>query len=248
MNTVAVIPARGGSTRIQDKNLAPLAGHPLVAHTILAARDAAEVGAVYVSTEDPQIAAASERYGAQVIWRPRSMASATAPTEPCLIHALDHIERQTGKRVDALVMLQATSPLRGAERIDQAVRLLRESGCDAVVSVHPKVGYYFLCDFDDDGRLVPGYDPNNRPRTQDIPPRYRENGAIYVMTRAQLMDQGCRMGGHMRAVIMDEVESIDIDTLTDLELARVVLERRPFACAITPPPLPPSQREGGTPY
>ena len=226
MNTVAVIPARGGSTRIHNKNLASLDGHPLVAHTILAARRAREVAAVYVSTQDDGIAAASERYGAQVIWRPASMATATAQTEPCLIHAVDHIEQLTRQPVDALVMLQVTSPLRSAGRIDQAVRLLRATGCDAVISVTPKVGYHFLCDLDDRGRLIPGYDVKDRPRTQDIPPRYRENGAIYVMTRAQIMDDRCRMGGDMRAVIMDEEEAIDIDTATDLELARVVLKKR----------------------
>lgn len=226
MNTVAVIPARGGSTRIHNKNLVSLGGHPLVAHTILAACQAREVGAVYVSTQDAGIAAASEQYGAEVIWRPQSMATATAPTEPCLIHAVEQIEGHTGQRVDILVMLQVTSPLRGAGRIDQAVRLLRETACDAVVSVTPKVGYYFLADLDDSGRLTPGYDPKNRPRTQDIPPRYRENGAIYVMTRSQLIDDKCRMGGDMRAVIMDAEEAIDIDTTTDLELARVVLKRR----------------------
>lgn len=226
MNTVAVIPARGGSTRIQDKNLASLGGHPLLAHTIMAARRAREVGGVHVSTQCERIARASEQYGASVIWRPEELATATSPTEPSLIHAVEQVEQQTGRRVDALVMLQVTSPLRGAGRIDQAVRLLRDTGCDAVVSVHPKVGYYFLADLDPDGRMILGYDPKHRSRTQDIPPRYRENGAIYVMTRAQIVEQGCRMGGDIRAVVMDEEESIDIDTRTDLELARVVLRKR----------------------
>ena len=226
MNTIAVIPARGGSTRVHDKNLASLGGHPLVAHTILAARRAREVGAVYVSTEDPAIAQASEQYGAQVIWRPRAMATATSQTEPCLIHAVEQVERLTDHRVDALVMLQATSPLRGGRRIDEAVRLLRSSGCDAVVSVNPQVGYFFLADLAPGDRLILGYDPRDRPRTQDIKPRYRENGAIYVMTRAQIMEDQCRMGGDVRAVIMDEEESVDIDTDTDLELARVVLLKR----------------------
>lgn len=231
MNTVAIIPARGGSTRIHCKNLAPLGGLPLVAHTILAARRARHVGGVHVSTQDQAIAAASERHGAQVIWRPPSLATAACPTEPALIHAVEQIERSTARTVDAVVMLQPTSPLRGPERIDQAVELLRRSGCDAVVSVHPEVGYYFLSDLDSQGRLILGYDPQNRLRTQDIPPRYHENGAIYVMTRAQLMDRGCRMGGEMRALIMGPEESLDIDTPTDLELARVILQRRQAARA-----------------
>jgi len=199
---------------------------PLVAHTILAARQAREVDRVHVSTDDPVIAAVSQSYGAGVIMRPDHLATAEAPTEPALQHAVVALEARSGVPVDIVVLLQPTSPLRGADRIDQAVRLLHRTGCDCVVSVVPEVGYYFLGDVGPRGELRVGYDPGHRLRTQEIPPRYRENGAIYVMTRAQIMDRGCRMGGDMRALVMEQRESIDIDTPVDLELCRLLLADR----------------------
>jgi CMP-N,N'-diacetyllegionaminic acid synthase len=222
--TVAVIPARGGSKRIPRKNLAKLGGHPLIAHTIFAALRATKVDAVYVTTEDKEIAAVARRYGAKVIWRPEDLASATAPTEPCLQHALEDIEKQSKKGVDRLVMLQPTSPFRGSERIDQALELMDESSCDSVVGVFADVRYYFLGDIDEESRLTVGYDPDNRLRTQDIKPRYQETGALYVMTREQLMDRGCRMGGDMRALVLDETESMDIDTVLDLRHCEFLLQ------------------------
>lgn len=226
-----MIPARGGSRRIPAKNLAPLAGLPLIAHTIHAATAARTVERVYVSTDSPEIAGVSRRHGARVLWRPAPLCDDRAPTEPALIHAVEQIEAASGQPVGVVVMLQATSPLRGAKRIDEAVHLLRDRGCDSVVSVVPDVGYYFLGDVDACGRLRVGYDPRERLRTQEIPPRYRENGAIYAMTRAQLMERGCRMGGDMRALVMDECESVDIDTPRDLLLCRALLEDRAGAPA-----------------
>ncbi|MCC6748470.1 MAG: acylneuraminate cytidylyltransferase family protein [Deltaproteobacteria bacterium] len=221
----AVIPARGGSTRLPGKNVALLGGRPLIAHTISAALGARSVDEVFVSTDHQEIANVSRRWGAQVIQRPAELATAQSPTEPCLIHAVRAIEARRGHPVDVLVLLQPTSPLRGAGRIDQAVRLLVESGCDSVASVVKDIHYYFLGELGPQSELKVGYDPNNRLRTQDIPPRYRENGAIYVMTREQLMDRGCRMGGDLRALVMDETESVDIDTMLDLQHCELLLPR-----------------------
>jgi CMP-N,N'-diacetyllegionaminic acid synthase len=232
---VALIPARGGSTRIPQKNLAPLGGHPLLAHTVLAARKANLVSNVYVSTDCSAIASASRRYGASVVRRPAELATAEAPTEPSLFHAVETIERNEARRVDVIVMLQVTSPLRRAHRIDQAIELMMRTACDSVVSVTPEVGYYFLGDIGPGGKLEVGYDPHNRLRTQDIPPRYRENGAIYVMTREQLMERRCRMGGDMRALVMNAEEAIDIDDAVDLKLCTVLLaEQRGLTRAAAP--------------
>jgi CMP-N,N'-diacetyllegionaminic acid synthase len=222
LSVVAVIPARGGSTRVPRKNLALLGGVPLIVHTIRAAREAAEVDRVVVSTEDAEIAAVALAHGADLVWRPAGLATSEAPTEPALQHAVLEVERR-GYAVEALVLLQATSPLRGAARIDEAVRLWRRTGCDAVVSVVEDRHYYFLGELDSDARLTVGYDPLRRLRTQEIAPRYRENGAIYVMTRAQIIDRGCRMGGDTRGVVMEELESLDIDTPLELQLCEAVL-------------------------
>jgi CMP-N,N'-diacetyllegionaminic acid synthase len=222
----AIIPARGGSQRIPFKNLARVGGHPLLAHTIVAARKATLVSEVFVSTDAEEIALVAERYGATVIERPPELAGAYAPTEPALLHALEVIEQAHG-RADWVAMLQATCPLRRDFRIDQAIGLAVDESCDCVVSVTPVVDYYFTGDVDDRGRLSLGYDPKDRLRTQDIPPKYQENGAIYVMTRDLLVNEECRMGGDMRALVMDRNESIDIDDVIDLKLCNLLLARNP---------------------
>jgi CMP-N-acetylneuraminic acid synthetase len=224
MKTIAIIPARGGSTRIPRKNLAQLAGKPLIAYTIQAALAARHIDGVFISTNDAEIAAVARDYQAKVIWRPDELCTATSPTEPAIQHAVDQIEQNQGHRVEIVILLQATSPLRGTKRIDQAVDLLRQSGCDAVASVVPDIHYYFLHELGPDSRLDLGFDPNHRLRTQDIPPKYRENGAVYAMTRSQIMDRECRMGGDVRALVMDEYESIDVDTPLDLQLCETILQ------------------------
>ena len=182
MRVAAIIPARGGSTRIPRKNLAQLGGKSLLSYTVNAAFSATLVDEVYVSTDDQEIAAAARNLGAGVIWRPASLSTETAPTEPALIHAVKTLEAN-GRLLGAVVMLQPTSPLRPARRIDQAIELFVRTGCDTVASVHAEVGYYFLGELEADQRLRLGYDPQHRLRTQDIAPRYKENGAIYVIAR-----------------------------------------------------------------
>jgi len=202
---VAVIPARGGSQRIPGKNLAPLAGRPLLSYTIEAARRAHLVSEVYVSTDSDAIAEVARQQGVAVVDRPAELATAEAPTEPALFHAVSTIERGGRGPVDVIVLLQPTSPLRSHRRVDEAIDLLLTTGCDSVVGVVADIGYYFLGDIDAQGQLKVGYDPHQRLRTQRIPPRYRENGAVYVMTRQQ----------H---------ESIDIDDWLDLRLCETILE------------------------
>lgn len=238
---VAVIPARGGSTRIPNKNIARVGGHPLIAHTIVAAKRARLINDVYVSTDSLEIAAVAKHYGAKVIERPADLSTSTAPTEPALLHAVDVIEKDNDK-IDFIVLLQATSPLRRDFRIDQAIALALETKCDSVISVVPDIEYYFLGDIIGDNRLQVKYDPKNRLRTQDIPPRYRENGAIYVMKRDLLIEEECRMGGDMRVIVMDKTESIDIDEMVDLQLCNLLLMRRPSLAAAPIDPNPDDHR------
>ncbi len=234
VRTLAVIPARGGSTRIPRKNLAPLAGQPLLAHTIRAALDAARIERAVVSTDDEEIAEVARRHGAGVVRRPAELATAEAPTEPALQHAVREVERRLGYPVENVVLLQPTSPLRGAARIDEAVALLEQSGCDSVASVTADRGYYFTGELDADGRLALGYDPRRRLRTQEIPPRYRENGALYAMTRAQIMERGCRLGADVRALVLSEEEGVDIDHAIDLLLCEAILASRRLPPRVAP--------------
>lgn len=223
---VAIVPARAGSRRIPGKNLVPFGGRPLLVHSIEAAKGAYFVDACYVSTESTAIARVARAAGAGVIRRPARLATDTAPTEPVLVHALAWL-RKHGIDPEVLVLLQPTSPLRTAAPVDMAVAKILETGCDSVVSVTPNPRSFWEGGLDGD-RFVPRRAVADRPRTQDIAPRYAEDGAIYAMRTTLLETTGLRMGGDMRAVVLSNEESVDIDTPEDLVLAEHLLARRTF--------------------
>ena len=165
MPTLAVIPARGGSKGIPRKNLVPIAGKPLIVWTIEQALDVPGLE-VAVSTEDAEIAAVSREAGARVIERPADLAQDDTPTEPVVLHALEVTERSSGP-VEAVLLLQATSPVRRPGTLARAVADLSRRGLDSLVGVVEQPP--FLWSQDADGLARPAYDHLHRPRP--TPPR-----------------------------------------------------------------------------
>jgi N-acylneuraminate cytidylyltransferase len=218
--TLAIIPARGGSKRVPRKNLYVLEGRPLLVHSIEHALAAAEVDAVCVSTEDPEIGAVAEQAGAEVVLRPVELAGDSATSESALLHALDS---RPGGDPDLIVFLQATSPVRTGADIDAAVRHLREQGADSLFSACRDHG--LLWTDTSDGPQPQNYEPATRRREQDMDPQYRENGSIYVLRPQILRESGVRLGGKIALHEMDSWSSIQIDTPEDVDLAAWVLSR-----------------------
>lgn len=218
-----MIPARGGSKGVPRKNVLPLAGKPLIAWTIEAALAAETVSRLVVSTDDDEISAAAGAAGAEVVRRPADLATDTAPTEPALLHALDALAATEGYAPEAVALLQCTSPLRGPDIIDAGVGKLFETGCDAVMAVTPIQHWYLAGTVDEGDVFRPEYDYKGRPRSQEMPHKYRENGALYVTRTAALRRFGNRLGGDVRVVVMDALRSIDIDTAEDFRLAEEAL-------------------------
>jgi CMP-N,N'-diacetyllegionaminic acid synthase len=214
---VALIPARGGSKGIPRKNLAPLAGKPLLQWAIDAARAAETVTRVVVSTDDEEIAAAAA--GAEVLRRPAEIAGDDVPMLDVIRHALEHVEP-----CDVLVLLQPTSPLRRPGQVDQAVRLLLDSGADAVVSVVEVPHRYEPSSLMElrDGLLHARSEPATRQAKERL---YARNGPAILALRPGGLGHGL-YGGNVVGYVMDESDSLDIDTPHDLELAEAVLARR----------------------
>jgi CMP-N-acetylneuraminic acid synthetase len=228
MRTVAIIPARGGSKGLPRKNILPLLGKPLIAHTIEAARVARSLQRVVVSTENPEIAEIARQYGAEVPFlRPLELAGDETPTLPVLQHVLTQLKATEGGEPEIIVLLQPTSPLRRAEDIDKAIALLGQTGADSVVSLcvtehHP----YWMKRLEGD-RVLPFLE--NAPeytRRQDMSPVYRLNGAVYVTRREILMEQNRILGQDTRGLVMDAESSVDIDTYLDFKIAEIILQER----------------------
>lgn len=228
MPILAIIPARGGSKGIPDKNIAVVAGQPLIAWTIAAARAATAIDRVVVSTDSPRIAEIAVAKGAEVPFlRPAALAGDHAPGMAVILHALGWLAEHDGRRPDVVMCLQPTSPLRTAQDIDAAAAVLTQPHTDAVVSVtaaehHPA----WMKQIDPSGRLVDFGGSAAPVRRQDLPPAYALNGAIYMARRPLLEETGDWYGGTTRAYVMPAERSLDIDTPWHLHLADLLLRER----------------------
>lgn len=221
MSVLAIIPARGGSKGIPRKNVRLLNGKPLIAYTIEQARATPSITRVVVSTDDTEIGAVAKQYGAEVIWRPAEISGDTASSESALLHALEHFERNEGYQPEFLVFLQATSPLRRPHDISNAIQRLIDEEADSLLSLAPFV--HFLWNVLDGKLQSLNFDYCNRPRHQELPPLYMENGSIYVFRPWILRQFGNRLGGKITYYKMDPLSAVDIDTLADFSLCEAIM-------------------------
>lgn len=222
-SNLAVIPARGGSKAIPDKNLRLLDGIPLVAHAIVAARQSRLVDRIVVSTDDERIAAVSRAYGAGVVWRPEFLSGDEAPSEAALLHALAHLEQAEGYRPALLTFLQCTSPLTRPEDIDGTVELLLRRGADCAFTATPFYG--FVWEADSSGYMSgSNHTPRFRPRRQNRQPQYLETGAVYVMRARRFREVGHRFFGRTVAFAVPRERALEIDEPGDLLVAGAILE------------------------
>jgi N-acylneuraminate cytidylyltransferase len=229
MEIVTLIPARGGSKGIPRKNVRIVAGHPLVAHSIMAALGTPAVTRVVVSTDDPEIGRIAREYGAEVVWRPAEISGDTASSESALLHALTELRGREGYAPDLVVFLQATSPLRRPDDIQNAVTTLLEEKADSLFSACPQQGFVWRRE---GGRLAPfTYDYRARQVRQDAPEDLMENGSIYVLKPWVLERLGHRLGGRIAVYPMRIYESFQIDEPEDLELMEALfVPRRASRC------------------
>lgn len=247
---LAIIPARGGSKGMRHKNVLPLCGQPLLAWSILAAKKAATVGAVFVSTDDSEIAQVAEAHGVDVIWRPAELAGDTASSESALIHALEEggrgdcvadggrseleddgsvggRQRSVGKlwsHDDILVFLQCTSPLTTGADIDAVVEKLIDEKADSALSVSDF--HYFLWKEGEAGAEAINHDKRFRPRRQDREPQFIENGAVYAMRIPGFLEARHRFFGKTVFHVMPPERCWEIDEPVDFGITEMLLRKR----------------------
>ena len=228
MQVLGVIPARGGSKGIPNKNLALVGGRPLLAYTADAVKQSARLTRAIVSTDDERIAESARSLGLDVPFlRPPSLAADDTPMLPVLQHAM-HAMAADGFHADLIVLLQPTSPLRRGEHIDAAIVWLERAGGDSVVSVvevphqFSPVSVMRL----DGGWLFPLLDGSAIPRRQDKPRLYARNGPAVLVVRASVIAGGSLYGNASWPLVMKPEESVDVDTPWDLSLVECALAAR----------------------
>ncbi|WP_289004982.1 acylneuraminate cytidylyltransferase family protein [uncultured Parabacteroides sp.] len=213
MKYVMLIPARGGSKRFPGKNLYPLCGKPLLAHSILYSQRVLPDTEIYVSTDSEEIAAVAREYGAGVIERPAELSGDLCPTDLALQHAAVEL-LLAGKEFDYMILLQATNPLRPDGVMEEALQVIETGKYDSLFAVTPLVRKL--------GRLVDGkFVPWNfvfGQRSQDMEPLYFEDGLLYISHRDLILNGRIR-GDSLYSLIVDHpFGSLDIDTREDFDL------------------------------
>ena len=219
MNITAIIPARGGSKGIQNKNIKEFAKKPLIAHTIEYAFESKLITEVVVSTDNNKISIIAKDAGATIIKRPPELSTDTSSTESAIKHYIDTAK----KKSDIIVLLQATSPIRPKGSLEKALKHFQNGGYDSLLS--GCLSHRFFWRLKNDATAYAEYDYLNRPRRQDlikVDKRLIENGSLYIFTCKHFEKTGNRLGGKIGYVIWPEEYSLEIDTPLDFKFTEQI--------------------------
>ena len=230
---IAIVPARGGSKGIKRKNLVPVAGKPLLVHSIEHALGAQTVTRVVVSTEDPEIAEVARAHGAEVPFlRPAELAGDEVLDLPVFEHVLTALREREGYAPDLVVHLRPTAPYRQCAWIDEAVARLRDTpAASSLRSVSAPAHHpYRVFRIGDDGfldALMKHEHPSPHVlRRQELPALYYYNCVLDITRPSTIYEQHSMTGSSILPFVMDPDDVMDIDTPRDLELVRYFMEHR----------------------
>lgn len=214
--TIAIIPARGGSKRLPNKNILPLGTYPLLVHSILYAQANSDViDAIYVSTDDEKIKEVALQYGAKVIDRPMSISGDLEPTLTSLQHVLHSIK----ETIENVVLLQPTNPLRPEDLLKECFAAFQETSSDSLFTVsqnHHKFGKIV------DSKFIP-FNYEIGQRSQDLEPLFFENGLLYITKAKSILDDKIITENAFPLVVNHIFAKVDIDTQEDLDYANYLL-------------------------
>lgn len=223
---LAIIPARGGSKRLPKKNVLPFAGRPLISWTIDAALSSLCFDSIVVSSDDEPTLSIARRHGVLALRRPTALATDHATTLDVVLHTLDSVSSNAGE-FDAVVVLQPTSPLRTADDISQAVQTFRHGDAASVISVcpvdHP---VEWTMELGSAGQIDDFAQAASSIRSQDLPPRYRLNGAICITAVDAIRDKRSFLPSPSYAYVMPRERSFDIDTELDFFLCESIMKKQ----------------------
>lgn len=232
---LGIIPARGGSKGIPHKNIANLAGKPLIYYTIREAKKSKSLDAFIVSTDDPKIAKVAGKYGADTPFlRPRKFSQDRSRDIEFLQHAVNWLEKHRGWEPEVVVILQPTSPSRTAKDIDNVLRFMRKTKCDSVRTIvdpspHNPFKMWKLID-KKKGIMKPLLPTKYYPKLgtdvprQLLPKYYLQVGVVYA-TKTKFIKKGKVWGPDVRGFVIDSKRFIDIDEPKDLKIAEEKMKR-----------------------
>lgn len=224
--------ARGGSKGVPRKNIRPLCGKPLIAYAIELAKKSKYISEVFVSTDDKEIADTAAEYGAVLpFMRPAELAQDRSPEHLSWRHAVNWNRGQTHyPKMDIMVSLPTTAPLRTAEEVDQAIELYMEGGADTVIAVspsahHPAFNMVYLDNENQVEIIMSKYEKWIANR-QSYPKAYTITTAVYVTDPDNVLEVESYIKGRVKSIIIPEEDGLDIDTLLDFKIAELIMKER----------------------
>lgn len=222
---LSLIPARGGSKGIKNKNIIDLSGQPLISYTIISSLGSKFIDRTVVTTDSKAIAEVSKNYGADVPFiRPVELASDESKTIDAVLHAINTLEKM-GDTYDVLVLLQPTQPLRTVSDIDGAIEFFFKRNLRGLTSVSPVEDNPLLIrTINENGELSSLLEMNSTCRRQDMPEHYRVNGCLYINQISTLTFQ-TSFNDNPIGYIMERSHSVDIDDLSDVIMAEYFLNK-----------------------
>lgn len=230
MRVLGLIPARGGSKGIPNKNIRRLNGRPLLSYTADAALASKLLNRVVLSTEDEEIAAVGRDCGLDVLFlRPVELAQDTSPTLPVIQHAVNYLS-EMGENYDVVCLLQPVTPLRSSQVIDGCISLMSGSGADTVITIskvptqfNPRFVYFL----NDEGVLEYSMGGQTKPiRRQDVPDAYVREGSVYLVTLDTIKQKNSLFGDKVLGYEINPEDSVNIDDQDDWDRAETMLRSR----------------------
>lgn len=219
---IALIPARAGSKRIPKKNIRLFNGMPLIEHTIIQAKECEMIDKIIISTDDEEVKSIASKYGIGVINRPHHLSGDDALMIDVAVHAIEELTKDDSK-VDVLVLLQPTSPLRKKDDIYSVVKKIIDEDSDFVVSVSKTIPWWTIRN--NNGTLEPLFGWENfKTNSQDLEEVYSPNGAVLAARVDALLREKTWYTKNTRMHIMHTINSIDIDEEIDFIIAEQVMK------------------------
>lgn len=218
--TIVIIPARGCSKRLPEKNIKFLGDFPLLVHSILYAQKHGFSDAIYVTTDDEKIKSVAKKYGAKVIDRPKELSGDFEPTVSALKHVLESID----EAVENVILLQPTNPLRPDNLLQEAFAIFQEKQVDSLFTVsrsHHKLGKIT------NHKFIP-YNYEVGQRSQDLEPLYYENGLLYITKASVILNNEIITKEAFPLEVNHPFANVDIDTQEDFDYAEYLLNKKNF--------------------
>jgi len=211
---VAIILARGGSKGIPKKNLRLFGNAPLVDWCLNAALKSKKITTVILSSDSEEILERGEKLGCEIHHRSPKHAQDTTSSEESMLAVIS--EHPMAQSADILILVQPTSPLTEAEDFDLALDLFENEGFDSLAT--GTLDHSFMWQVDEKGNAKPNYNPQSRPRRQEMKNSRKENGAFYITKKQIWEEHKCRLGGKIGFYTMKPIQSIEIDSELDWTL------------------------------